>query len=109
MNTINGGKELEAYDQILKFFNKKDRTNKETEIWEDQTYINLMGFLKKKKEIENLYNNYKLVENAIILILSLFENIPPDTFNNRGVNINSISIEERKSLIAGLEEEFLPN
>ncbi|GAG67554.1 unnamed protein product, partial [marine sediment metagenome] len=51
MSTINSGKELEAYNQILKFFNKKDRTDRETEVFEDQTYINLMGFLKKRKKL----------------------------------------------------------
>ncbi len=107
MNTINGGKELEAYDQILKFFNKKDRTNKETEIWEDQTYINLMGFLKKKKEIENLYNNYKLVENAIILILSLFHDVPPDKYNSMGKDVKVIDNSDRDDIISLLKKEFL--
>ena len=107
MNTISGGKELEAYDQILKFFNKKDRTNKETEIWEDQTYINLMGFLKKKKEIENLYNNYKLVENAIILILSLFHDVPPDKFNSMGKDVKAVDNSDRDDIISLLKKEFL--
>ena len=108
MSIISGsGKELEAYDQILKFFNKKDRTIKETEIWEDQTYINLMGFLKKKKEIENLYNNYKLVENAIILILSLFHEVPPDKFNSMGKNVKNIDNSDRDDIISMLKKEFL--
>ena len=53
--------------------------------------------------------NRVLVTNAIILILSLFEDIPPDTFNNRGVNINRITGKDRKSLVADLKDEFLPN
>ncbi len=94
--------ELDLYMQILDYF-QKDKVNKEnTEIWKDQSFIELMKLLDQKK-------NRDLVTNSIIIILSLFEDIPPDTFNNRGVNINRISIEERKSLIAGLEEEFLPN
>lgn len=108
MITISGGgKELEAYDQILKFFNKKNRTDEETEIWEDQTYINLMGFLKKKKEIENLYNNYKLVENAIILILSLFHEVPPDKFNSMGKDAKDIDNSDRDDIISMLKKEFL--
>ncbi len=108
MSTISGGgKELEAYDQILKFFNKKNRTDEETEIWEDQTYINLMGFLKKKKEIENLYNNYKLVENAIILILSLFHEVPPDKFNSMGKDAKDIDNSDRDDIISMLKKEFL--
>ncbi|MBA7504460.1 hypothetical protein ES706_03103 [subsurface metagenome] len=107
MSTINSGKELEAYDQILKFFNKKDRTIKETEVFEDQTYISLMGFLKKKKEIENLYQNYKLVENAIILILSLFHDIPPDRYNSMGKDAKNIDNSDRDDIISMLKKEFL--
>ncbi|MHA2281460.1 MAG: hypothetical protein ACXAC5_11450 [Promethearchaeota archaeon] len=94
--------ELDCYLKILDYF-KESKVNKEdTEIWKNQSFIELMKLLEQKK-------NKNLVTNAIILILSLFEDIPPDTYNNRGVNINRISIEDRKSLIAGLEEEFLPN
>ena len=94
--------ELDCYMQILDYF-QKGRVNKEnTEIWKDQSFIELMKLLEKKE-------NRQLVTNALILILSLFEDMPPDTYNNRGVNINRISIEERKSLIVGLEDEFLPN
>ena len=94
--------ELDCYLKILDYF-QKDKANKEiTEIWKNQSYIELMRLLEQK-------TNKDLVKNAIILILILFEDIPPDIYNNRGVDINRISIEERKSLIAGLEEEFLPN
>ncbi|MBY8985770.1 MAG: hypothetical protein KGD65_11915 [Candidatus Lokiarchaeota archaeon] len=94
--------ELDCYLQILDYF-QKDKANKEiTEIWKNQSFIELMRLLEQK-------TNKDLVKNAIILILILFEDIPPDIYNNRGVDINRISIEERKSLIAGLEEEFLPN
>ena len=94
--------ELDCYMKILDYF-QKDKANKEnTEIWKDQSFIELMKLLEQKK-------NRDVVTNAIILMLSLFENLPPDTYNNRGVDISRISIEDRKSLIAGLEEEFLPN
>ena len=95
--------ELNCYLKILDYF-QKDSLDKEknTEIWKNQSFIELMQLLDQKK-------NRELVTNALILILSLFEDIPPDTYNNRGVNINRISLEERKSLIAGLEDEFLPN
>lgn len=107
MKSINSGKEIEAYEQILKFFNKKDRTEDETEVWEDHTYVNLMEFLKKKKVIENLYNNYKLVENAIILILSLFHDVPPDRFTNIGKDSKCIEKNDREDIISMLKKEFL--
>jgi len=94
--------EMNYYLKIIDYF-QKDGINKEnTEIWKNQSFIELMKLLEHKK-------NEDLVTNSIILMLSLFEDFPPDTYNTRGVDINQISNEERKSLIAGLEEEFLPN
>ena len=94
--------EIDCYLKILDYFQNVKVKNKNTEIWKNQSFIELMKLLEDKK-------NRALVTNALILILSLFEDTPPDTYNNRGVNINRFSIEERKFLIAGLEEEFLPN
>ncbi len=94
--------ELDCYLKILDY-SQNDKISKEnTEIWKHQSLIKLMKLLDQKK-------NRDIVSNTLILILSLFEDIPPDTFNNRGVDINGISREERKSLIASLKAEFLPN
>jgi hypothetical protein len=94
--------ELDCYLQILNYF-QEDKVNKDnTEIWKDQSLLKLMNLLENKK-------NRDLVTNALILILSLFEDIPPDIYNNRGVDINRISNEDRKALIGCLEDEFLPN
>jgi hypothetical protein len=94
--------ELDCYLKILDFYQNKKTNRDEAEIWKDHSLIEFMKLLDKKK-------NRVLVTNAIILMLSLFENIPPDTYNNRGVDINRISRRDRDSLIADLKEEFLPN
>lgn len=94
--------ELDCYLEILEYFQTEKIDRKKTEIWKDQSLIELMKLLDKKK-------NRVLVTNALILMVSLFENIPPDTYNNRGVDINRISVRDRKALIANLKEEFLPN
>jgi hypothetical protein len=94
--------ELDCYLQILDYFKSEKIDRAKTEIWKNQSLIELMTLLDKTK-------HRVLVTNAIILILSLFEDIPPDTFNNRGVNINRISSKDRKSLVADLKGEFLPN
>lgn len=94
--------ELDYYLKIIDYFQTKKVSREETEIWKDQSIVELMKLLEKAK-------NRALVTNALILLLSLFEDIPPDTYNNRGVNINRISRKDRKSLIANLQEEFLPN
>lgn len=94
--------ELDCYLKILEYFQTEKVNREETEIWKDQSLIELMRLLDKKK-------NRVLVTNALILMQTLFEDIPPDIYNNRGVDINRISLRDRKSLIANLKEEFLPN
>jgi len=94
--------ELDCYLKILEYFQNENVNRERTEIWKDHSLIELMKLLDKAK-------NRVLVTNSIILMLSLFEDIPPDTYNNRGVNINRISVKDRKLLIADLKEEFLPN
>ena len=94
--------ELDCYLKIIDFFKNKKVNKEKTEIWKSQSLIKLMNFLDRSK-------NKTLVANAIILILSLFEDIPPDTYNNRGVDVNRISEKDRRSLISELKDEFLPN
>jgi len=94
--------ELDYYLKIIDFFQNKKVNKEKTEIWKSLSLIELMNFLDRSK-------NKTLVANAIILILSLFEDIPPDTYNNRGVDINRISEKDRRSLISELKDEFLPN
>ncbi|MFW9942844.1 MAG: hypothetical protein ACFFFT_17550 [Candidatus Thorarchaeota archaeon] len=94
--------ELDCYLKILEYFQTGKVNREQTEIWKDHSLIELMKLLDKKK-------NRVLVTNALILMLSLFEDIPPDIYNNRGVDINLISRRDRESLIADLKEEFLPN
>jgi len=94
--------ELDCYLKIIDFFKNKKVNKEKTEIWKSQSLIKLMNFLDCSK-------NKTFVANAIILILSLFENTPPDTYNNRGVDVNRISEKDRRSLISELKNEFLPN
>jgi len=42
-------------------------------------------------------------------MLSLAEDLPPDNYNNLGIDVKSISVEERKFLMKNLKEEFSPN
>jgi len=94
--------ELECYSKIIDFFQKEKTSQEETVIWKSQSIIELMNYLERT-------HNRTLVTNALILLLSLFEDIPPDTYNNRGVNINRLSEREKRSLMEDLKEEFLPN
>jgi len=94
--------EMECYLKIIDFFQKEKISQEETEIWKSKSIIELMKYLKRT-------HNRPLVANALILLLSLFEDIPPDTYNNRGVNINRMSEKDKRSMIENLKDEFLPN
>ncbi|MFX1301958.1 MAG: hypothetical protein ACFE9X_01240 [Promethearchaeota archaeon] len=94
--------ELDYYLKILNYFQDNKISREKKEIWKNRSIIELMNLLERTQ-------NRTFVTNALILILSLFEDIPPDTYNNRGVNIARISEKDKKFLIKELKEEFLPN
>jgi hypothetical protein len=94
--------ELDLYLNIIDYSQKEQITKEEIEIWKDKSIIELMKYLKRT-------HNRNFVTNALILILSLFEDIPPDLYNNRGVNFNRIAEKDKDFLIEELKEEFLPN
>jgi len=102
INTHSDELELDLYLKIIDYFQKEKVSREEIEIWKNKSIIELMKFLERSQ-------NRTLVTNALILILSLFEDIPPDIYNNRGVNINRISQKDKRFLIEDLKEEFLPN
>jgi len=94
--------EVECYLKIIEYFQKEKTSHEETEIWKSKSIIELMNYLERT-------HNRTLVANALILLLSLFEDIPPDIYNNRGVNVNRMSERDKRSMIEDLKEEFLPN
>ena len=102
---INGNSEeieLDCYLKIINYFQTKQDRREEIEIWKSKSIITLMKLLIRTQ-------NRTLVTNALILILSLSEDVPPDTYNNRGVSFNRISEKDKQTLIEDLKEEFLPN
>ncbi|MFO8017430.1 MAG: hypothetical protein R6U96_02245 [Promethearchaeia archaeon] len=101
----NNDSELECYLKIIRYF--QERENKEkTEIWKSSTLIHLMEKLKEIED-EGIEKKRNVIKNSLILLMSLFENIPPDVYNNRGVHINRLSEEDKEPLKNTLKEEVL--
>ena len=92
--------ELDYYQNILDYFQNRRIDKKSTEIWKSKTYIKLMKILERTK-------NKEYVKNAILVILSLFEDNPPDIYNNQGINSNNISPQDRESFKSILKSEFI--
>lgn len=105
MSNSNDDSELEYYVRIVDYFqNHKDLADRETlELWKYKSLIELMKVLKRT-------HNKDFVRNALILIMSLTEHVPPDVFENLGINANSLKNDEKDSLVSILKAEFdVPN
>ena len=85
---------------IIEQFQKQHQSPEDVELWKDKSIIKLMQVLKRT-------NNKLLARNALIIIISLFEHLPPDLFNNLGTNANVLKKEERESLKSILKTEFI--
>ncbi len=92
--------ELEYYLSIIDFFQNQNTNRETTEMWKEKSLIELMKVLKRTHRKD-------FVKNAIILILSLFDEFPPDNYNNRGVKVNSLTNRDKLSYVNLLKSEFI--
>jgi len=100
MSNTNGDYELDYYLSIIDFFQNQDKNRETTEIWKNKSFIQLKKVLKRTRRKE-------FVKNAIILILSLFDELPPDSYNNKGIKVNSLESEDKISYVNLLKSEFI--
>ena len=91
MSNTNNEKELSYYLEIIEFFQTQTQDSESTELWKDKSIMELMKVLKRT-------NNKLLIRNALILLITLFEHLPPDLFNNKGI---------KESLKSILRTEFI--
>jgi len=97
--------ELEYYISIIDFFQNQNTNRQTAELWKNKSFIELMKVLKRSKKKE-------FVKNAIILIISLIDEMPPDTYNKKGIKVNSLTNGDKLSYVNILQSEFindLPN
>ena len=99
MRNINDDLEMYYYTKILDFYQSQEYDKDSVDIWKSKSYIELMQVLKRT-------NNKNLVKNAIILILSLFEDTPLDIYDNSGLSVGELKQEDKKSYISHLKTEF---
>ena len=96
----NDNYELDYYLSIIDFFQNQNTNKETTEIWKNKSFIELMKVLKRTRKKE-------FVKNSIILILSLFDQIPPDTYNNKGIKVDSLTNGDKLSYVNILKSEFI--
>ncbi len=98
MSDNNDLSEIDYYEKILQFFSMKNRDEVKTEKWKDESLIELMNLLKNKEKSENFVKIKDLVQNAIILILSLLDDKPPDFYDTIGKDSKCILLNEKRKL-----------
>ena len=80
--------EEDHYFHILDFFESYKNDSELQEIWKDHFLVKLMRLPENMKF-------KKVVENSIIIILSLFNDMPADFYGSIGKEIYKIPLSER--------------
>ena len=91
--------ELDCYTKIVNLFLKIGRDPIASETWKDKSIVKIMNILKDPK-------NKNWAKNALIIVLSLFDDTPPDIYDNVGKNTITLSAKEKELIIAKLKEEI---
>jgi len=92
--------EGELYEKIINIFLKEGEKPNIKEIMKSKSIIELMEKLKNNKDKE-------LARNALVVLLSLYDDFPPDLFHNLGTDIEKLSEEDRIEALKKLKESFL--
>ena len=101
MTQNNHDTELNHYSEIIDFFETSHSDSHEIEIWRSRQLIKLMDDLKHGRQTRDV------VINSIIIMNALLEEIPADTFNSRGEDLEDLPLEEKAFFKNELEKEFL--
>ncbi|MBY9006941.1 MAG: hypothetical protein KGD63_09290 [Candidatus Lokiarchaeota archaeon] len=92
--------DLDYYSSILEKYQYYSLSRQEIEVWKYKIYMELMDLL-------GFTENIMMVKNSILLILSLFEDLPPDLYNNQGLKISSLDKKDKNILISNLRKEIM--
>jgi hypothetical protein len=86
----NGISELDCYDIILNYFQNNTDSASEREVWKNKAYLKLVELWKNGKI--NTHNT----RNLFLLLLNLFEELPPDIYNSLGKPLKEKEKSENK-------------
>lgn len=92
--------ESELFTKIINTFLEEGEKPNIKEIGKHKSIIELMDGLKSS-------HNKELAKNALILLLNLYDDYPPDLFSTLGNDIESLSDEDRDEAMDKLKDIFL--
>jgi hypothetical protein len=91
------------FDLILEYYYNRQEgylEHSELEIWKDRLIISLMEHLREKQ-------GKQPIKNTLLLLLSLFEDLPVDRFHTCGKEPEQLSLTERRRIKSILREEYV--
>lgn len=98
-NIENLDKEVDYYSDILEQVSLILNDEDQAFIWKCHQIIDLMNYFKESKD-------KSFIKNALIIILSLFENFYIDLVLSKGIDLDEMSIQEKEILIETLKDEI---
>lgn len=91
----------DCYDIILRYFKTTTDTPDQKEMWKNKAYVKLLSMWKHDKiSTQN-------ARNALLLLLNLFEGVPPDIFNSRGHSLEENAQSNKKERIKKILKQEL--
>jgi len=90
---------MDCFDEILCYYNEKNRTVLSTHLWCTQYLIKLTGARSGDMTTSK-------IENCIILLLNLFIFEVPDRFHSLGKSIKELDNSDKGEVITILKSEF---
>ena len=100
LNNLGTNEELNCYTKIIDCFLQNRKDSYQREMCKNNSIIKLINV----SECRNIDN---FIRNALLLVLSLYDNKPADLYHNFGHDIESCSDKDKEELLAELKKELL--
>jgi hypothetical protein len=93
--------EVVCYDKILNCYLKHKGNRSMIEMCKNRSIIRLMDKLRQR-------NDRRLVQNTLLLVLSLYDDHPPDLYSSLGKDVDTLNDKkEKRELLSELKKEFI--
>jgi len=99
-NNLRKGQELRCYTKIIDCYLENNTDIHRKEMCKNTSIIKLIN----KSECRNSDN---FIKNALLLVLSLFDDQEADFYHNYGNDIETCSDKDKESLLAELKKEII--
>lgn len=91
--------EGEFYDHLFQNFNSLRNKSNKIELWKNQQITKLMNSIHDK-------DDSKFVQNALIVIMALFDEYLIDSFHIKSKNIKELNVIKKEVVLSILKEEI---